>query len=147
MTAAGLAGRPFSATRTMRSLNDALPAAHLPRRDSAGVYFNYINDMVMIRPPRGGGIFIRPTGAACWPRIWAKPGFSDPKALAGVCGEIAELATSIATPAESDLGESPYRRRWDFARATRDAPVFFRFLPALLGPCGRRRFPKAPSFV
>ena len=38
------------------------------------------------------------------PRIWAISGFSEPKAMAGVFENVAEVATSIAIPAESALG-------------------------------------------
>ena len=44
------------------------------------------------------------TGAWRMPLIWAMSGFSEPKATAGVCENIAEVATAIAIPAESALG-------------------------------------------
>ena len=60
--------------------------------------------MMLLRLPRGGGVAFRLTGAGCVPRIWALSGCSDHKSLAAGCENIAEVASAIATPVESDLG-------------------------------------------
>ena len=62
--------------------------------------------MMMMRQPRGGGVAFRLTGAGCMARIWELSGFSDPKALAGVCENIADVAIAIAIPGASDLGST-----------------------------------------
>ena len=43
---------------------------------------------------------IRLTGAGRMPCIWAMSGHSEHKALAGVCENVAEVATAIAIPGE-----------------------------------------------
>ena len=60
--------------------------------------------MLLRRPPRGGGVALRQTGAGRMARLWAMSGCPGPKALAAVCENIAEVATSIAIPGWSGLG-------------------------------------------
>ena len=60
--------------------------------------------MMLLRPPRGGGVAFRQTGAGRAARLWAMPWPPEPKALGAVCENIAEMAISIATPRESDRG-------------------------------------------